>query len=254
MNGVPRDADVLRQPVGPQPATPAGDHAEVGVLGLRGGGRVGRGRASCRSAPRSSRRCATTWCDAASGPRRACFASRAWSGNSSQMSMPGTAVRIGRNGPRISAGASGFGSNVSNWLGPPHIQKRMTDVRRRCGIAPGANSRRERQSGERGRGPDAEERSARDRSRAGSRHERLGRGRGQGGRRSAGRQVYHGELASGNGLFATGESSCRMRQVSGVRMSPFTPQLWHSDPPTQRKPLKSPSWQSAKPVCGAVAL
>src|SRR5262245_16982344 len=50
------------------------------------------------------------------------------SGNSSQTSIPGTADLIGPNGPRISAGASGFGSNVSNWLGPPHIQNRMTEV------------------------------------------------------------------------------------------------------------------------------
>src|SRR5690349_8547881 len=42
--------------------------------------------------------------------------------------MPGTAVWMGRNGPLISLGASGLGSQVSNWLGPPHIQNRMTDV------------------------------------------------------------------------------------------------------------------------------
>src|SRR5205823_174856 len=42
--------------------------------------------------------------------------------------MPGTAVWIGRNGPRYSIGAAGLGSKVSNWLGPPHIQKRMTEV------------------------------------------------------------------------------------------------------------------------------
>src|SRR4051794_33981760 len=55
---------------------------------------------------------------------------RACIGKSSQKAIPGTAVLIGRNGPRISAGASGLGSNVSNWLGPPHIQNRMTDVGR----------------------------------------------------------------------------------------------------------------------------
>src|SRR5436190_6058927 len=44
------------------------------------------------------------------------------------MSMPGTVVWIGRNGPRYSVGASGLGSKVSNWLGPPHIQNRMTAV------------------------------------------------------------------------------------------------------------------------------
>ena len=33
--------------------------------------------------------------------------------------MPGTLVLIGLNGPRISAGASGFMSQVSSWTGPP---------------------------------------------------------------------------------------------------------------------------------------
>src|SRR5437763_1314736 len=47
-------------------------------------------------------------------------------GNISQKSIPGTAVRMALNGPRYSFGALGFGSQVSNWLGPPHIQKRMT--------------------------------------------------------------------------------------------------------------------------------
>src|SRR5262245_42005874 len=42
--------------------------------------------------------------------------------------MPGTLVCRARNGPRIPSGASGLGSNVSKWLGPPHIQKRMTAV------------------------------------------------------------------------------------------------------------------------------
>src|SRR5207249_607504 len=37
-------------------------------------------------------------------------------------------VRIGRNGPRYSLGASGLRSKVSSWLGPPHIQKRITEV------------------------------------------------------------------------------------------------------------------------------
>ena len=40
-------------------------------------------------------------------------------GISSQMSMPGTFVAIGRNSPRISAGASGLRSNVSRCVGPP---------------------------------------------------------------------------------------------------------------------------------------
>src|SRR5262249_53873080 len=39
----------------------------------------------------------------------------------------GTLVRMGRKGPRISAGASGFRSKVSMWLGPPLAQNRMTE-------------------------------------------------------------------------------------------------------------------------------
>src|SRR5882672_7090129 len=42
--------------------------------------------------------------------------------------MPGTFVEIVWNGPRISRGASGFGSHMSMWLGPPESQKRMTLV------------------------------------------------------------------------------------------------------------------------------
>jgi len=38
----------------------------------------------------------------------------------------GTDVEIVSNGPRISLGASGFGSHISMWLGPPRIQRRMT--------------------------------------------------------------------------------------------------------------------------------
>ena len=34
---------------------------------------------------------------------------------------------IGLNGPRMSAGASGFRSNVSNWLGPPNRNRKITD-------------------------------------------------------------------------------------------------------------------------------
>ena len=35
------------------------------------------------------------------------------------MCMPGTLVAMGLKGPRTSAGASGLGSQVSIWLGPP---------------------------------------------------------------------------------------------------------------------------------------
>ena len=54
-------------------------------------------------------------------------ATRASFGSSSVISMPGTLVRIGWNGPRYSAGASGFRSNRSRWLGPPLAQNRMTE-------------------------------------------------------------------------------------------------------------------------------
>src|SRR5207253_111719 len=53
---------------------------------------------------------------------------RACRGNSSLMSKPGTRVRIGRQMPRYSAGASGFRSYRSMWLGPPSSHIRITDV------------------------------------------------------------------------------------------------------------------------------
>ena len=40
---------------------------------------------------------------------------------------PGRLVPIGRKVPRKSSGASGFGSKVSYWLGPPQLKIRMTD-------------------------------------------------------------------------------------------------------------------------------
>ncbi len=51
------------------------------------------------------------------------FASR---GNTSQMSMPGTAVLIGLNSPRTSAGASGLRSHRSWCGGPPPRKTLMT--------------------------------------------------------------------------------------------------------------------------------
>ena len=44
------------------------------------------------------------------------------SGRCSPTSIPGTFVAIGRNSPRNSAGASGFRSYMSRWLGPPACQ------------------------------------------------------------------------------------------------------------------------------------
>src|SRR4051812_26902369 len=40
--------------------------------------------------------------------------------------MPGTLVFIVPNSPRTSAGASGLGSHMSIWLGPPRIHKSRT--------------------------------------------------------------------------------------------------------------------------------
>ena len=42
--------------------------------------------------------------------------------------MPGTFVAIGLNSPRYSAGASGFGSKVSRWLGPPARLMKIAEV------------------------------------------------------------------------------------------------------------------------------
>src|SRR5229473_3539650 len=52
------------------------------------------------------------------------------------MSKPGTHVRIGRQMPRYSAGASGFMSYMSMWPGPPSSQIRMTEVLREVGFVP----------------------------------------------------------------------------------------------------------------------
>ena len=48
-------------------------------------------------------------------------------GRCSQNRTPGRRVAIVPNGPRTSAGASGLGSHMSRWLGPPESQKTMTD-------------------------------------------------------------------------------------------------------------------------------
>src|SRR4051812_10478480 len=49
-------------------------------------------------------------------------------GNSSLRCNPDTRVGIGRNGPRTSEGADGFGSNVSRWAGPPTRLMKMQDL------------------------------------------------------------------------------------------------------------------------------
>src|SRR5262245_34654131 len=52
---------------------------------------------------------------------------RARRGKCSQMSRPGTLVRIGLKSPRYSLGASGLRSKVSMWLAPPQSQRTITD-------------------------------------------------------------------------------------------------------------------------------
>src|SRR3954466_9439186 len=81
----------------------------------------------------------------------------ALSGSKSQIWMPGTFVLMAPNSPRYSMGASGLGSQVSCWLGPPRIQRMITDFcreilcpdaaafaseRRRSGNANPANPRK----------------------------------------------------------------------------------------------------------------
>src|SRR5258707_1104914 len=51
--------------------------------------------------------------------------------------MPGALVAIGWNGPRISAGALGLGSQVSIWLGPP-TRNSMIQLTSRSLTAPAA--------------------------------------------------------------------------------------------------------------------
>src|SRR3954468_14278312 len=48
-------------------------------------------------------------------------------GKCSQNRTPGTRVAVVPKGPRTSPGASGLGSHMSRWLGPPESQKTMTD-------------------------------------------------------------------------------------------------------------------------------
>ena len=52
--------------------------------------------------------------------------------------MPGTLVLIGLNGPRISAGAFGFMSQVSSWDGPPTRNSMMQLTSLAVSTAPSA--------------------------------------------------------------------------------------------------------------------
>ena len=51
----------------------------------------------------------------------------AWRGSWSEIRMPGTFVGMVPNGPRTWLVASGLGSHMSIWLGPPESQNKMTD-------------------------------------------------------------------------------------------------------------------------------
>src|SRR5262249_37245328 len=58
-------------------------------------------------------------------------------GRCSQICRPGSEVAIGLNSPRISAGACGFMSNMSMWLGPPSRLNMMTErALPRGGVSP----------------------------------------------------------------------------------------------------------------------
>src|SRR5690348_2377422 len=62
-----------------------------------------------------------------------CLAS---SGMVSLSRTPSTFVLIGLNSPRILLGASGLGSQMSRWLGPPWRKQRMTDLALPKPVAP----------------------------------------------------------------------------------------------------------------------
>ena len=76
---------------------------------------------------------------------------RACSGSSSPNWTPGRLVAIAPNGPRKPPGASGLGSQVSMWPGPPLSQKRMTLVSLPGAVA--APASRSRSSSGRARPP-----------------------------------------------------------------------------------------------------
>jgi len=65
-------------------------------------------------------------------------ARQASKGKCSQTCTPGRRVAIGRNSPRISAGASGFMSNMSIWLGAPVRKTIMTERACRRSVAAAA--------------------------------------------------------------------------------------------------------------------
>src|SRR5262245_11704917 len=68
------------------------------------------------------------------------LASLARRGKYSTNRTPGTEVGLVANSPRISAGASGLGSNVSRWLGPPTWYKKMQEQAVALRVAPRASA------------------------------------------------------------------------------------------------------------------
>jgi hypothetical protein len=62
-------------------------------------------------------------------------------GKCSLIRTPGVLVAIVPKLPRISAGASGFGSQVSSWLGPPHMKIIKHDFARPNPTGPAAVAR-----------------------------------------------------------------------------------------------------------------
>jgi len=59
-------------------------------------------------------------------------------GRSSVKWAPGVRVAMTPNGPLYSAGAFGFGSNVSKWLGAPQRKTKITDLAFAVSAAPAA--------------------------------------------------------------------------------------------------------------------
>ena len=89
-----------------------------------GGSTAGRSGPGGRRAGGSPRDAPST------GRSPACPSARPGTGRCSQIRMPGTAVSIGLNSPRMPSGASGFMSNESCWPSPPLSRITITDFAR----------------------------------------------------------------------------------------------------------------------------
>ena len=79
----------------------------------------------------------------ASARRRTCRRSPPAGAGARRSAGPGVREAMGRNGPRIFSGASGFRSKVSSWLGPPNRKRKITErARGRARRPPWASARR----------------------------------------------------------------------------------------------------------------